>query len=115
MNPSKRNSKGKTLPSTRNSDSARPSLTEWLAVKLDLPADAMDGGIRLDLRGRNTLFVHGCTHILDFSPCEIRLLLGASTLIVAGRRLICTSYLAGAVGIEGYICSVCFCDEEVAP
>ena len=115
MNPSRRNSKGKTVSQPRNSDSARPSLTEWLAVKLDLPADAMDGGIRLDLRGRNTLLVHGCTRILDFSPCEIRLLLGTSTLVVGGKRLICTSSLAGAVGIEGYICSVCFCDREVEP
>jgi hypothetical protein len=35
-------------------------------------------------------------------------------LTVAGQRLICTSYLAGAVGIDGYICSLCFEDGEVS-
>lgn len=103
MNPSKRNSSAEN----------HPSLLEWLAVKLDMPADVLNGGIRLDMRGRNTLTVHGCTRILDFSPCEIRLSLGDCTLAVLGERLICTSYLAGAVGIEGRINSVCFCDGEV--
>ncbi len=95
--------------------SERPTLSEWLAVKLDIPADALGGGIRLDLRGRHTLTVHGCTAILDFSPEIIRLCLGESTLEVCGQRLICTSYLAGAVGIEGFICSIRFSDGEVAP
>ena len=36
-----------------------------------------------------------------------------ATLTVTGCRLICTAYLAGAVGIEGYICSVSFADGEV--
>ena len=108
MNPSKRKKRVAAPPD-------RPSLTEWLAVKLDIPADALDGGIRLDLRGRNTLTVHGCTRILDFSPETIRLALGDCGLTVCGRRLICTSYLAGAVGIEGVICSIAFCDGEVEP
>jgi sporulation protein YqfC len=102
MNPSKRNAAGEP----------RPSLLERLAVQFDVPADILDGGIRLDMRGRNTLTVHGCTRILDFSPCEIRLSLRDCILIVVGERLICTSYLAGAVGIEGLIHSVCFGDGE---
>jgi sporulation protein YqfC len=89
-------------------------LTEWLATKLDIPTDILNGGLRLDMRGRNTLIVHGCIRILDFSPCEIRLALPGSTLTIGGQRLICTSYLAGAVGIDGYICSLYFGDEEVA-
>ncbi|MBE6653469.1 MAG: hypothetical protein E7610_08670 [Ruminococcaceae bacterium] len=107
MNPKKRNSRGSDTPSRR-------TMTEWLAVRLDAPADVLDGGIRLDMRGRNTLTVHGCTRIMDFSPCEISLCLGGScTLTVEGQRLICSSYLAGAVGIEGLICSIRFCDGEV--
>ena len=43
----------------------------------------------------------------------MRLALRDATLTVSGRRLICTAYLAGAVGIEGYICAVTFCDGEV--
>ena len=93
----------------------RRTLPEWLAVKLDIPADLMGDGLRLDMRGRHTLTVHGCRRILDFNPCEVRLAIGESTLTVRGRRLICTAYLAGAVGIEGYICGISFCDGEVAP
>ncbi|MBQ9151687.1 MAG: YabP/YqfC family sporulation protein [Clostridia bacterium] len=109
MNSSKRNSKG----TEGKLQETRP-LTEWLAVKLDIPADALEGGIRLDMRGRNTLTVHGCRRILDFSPCEIRLSLKDCTLVIGGQRLICTSYLAGAVGVEGCICSISFEDGEVA-
>ena len=91
----------------------RPSLTEWLAVKLDIPADISGDGLRLDMRGRHTLTVHGCRKILTFSPCEVSLALQDSILKIRGRRLICTAYLAGAVGIEGYICGISFCDGEV--
>ena len=88
----------------------RPSLAEWLAVRMDVPADVLTGGLRLDMRGRNTLTVHGCTRILDYSPEAVRLRLAEGAVVVTGERLICTSYLAGAVGIEGRICSVTFCD-----
>ncbi len=90
---------------------SRP-LAEWLSVQLDIPGDLPDGGIRLDMRGRHTLTVHGCRRIVDFSPEAIRLALKACTLLVRGRRLICTSYLAGAVGIEGEIVCVQFEDGE---
>lgn len=94
-------------------NTARRPLGEWLAVKLDIPADLTGGGLRLDLRGRNSLTVHGCRRILDFSPREVKLAVENATLTVTGCRLICTAYLAGAVGIEGYICSVSFADGEV--
>lgn len=96
----------------RKKEQGRP-LKEWLAVKLDVPADVMGDGLRLDMRGRHTLTVHGCRKILTFSPCEVSLALKDSTLTVKGRRLICIAYLAGAVGIEGYICGISFCDGEV--
>ena len=107
MNPKKRKP-------TETENERRP-LTEWLAVKLDIPADTLTDGLRLDMRGRNTLTVHGCTGILDYSPCEIRLALRDGVLSVLGQRLICTSYLAGAVGIDGCICALRFEDEEVSP
>ncbi len=88
------------------------TLSEWLSVCLDIPSDVGDG-IRIDLRGRHTLTVHGCRRILDFAPTEIRLALPDTTLVIAGERLICTSYLAGAVGVEGCICCIRFEDEEV--
>ncbi len=91
---------------------SRPPFSEWLSVHLDIPADLGSGGIRLELRGRNTLTVHGCRKILDFSTCAIRLALPGVDLLVEGDRLTCTSYLAGAVGIEGCICRLEFCNGE---
>lgn len=93
----------------------RPSLREWLAVKLDISPELTGQDLRLELRGRNILTVHGCTGILDFNPRTVCLAVGESTLTIRGRRLICTAYLAGAVGVEGYICSLCFSDGEVTP
>jgi sporulation protein YqfC len=90
----------------------RPSRAEWLAVKLDIPADVTGGGLRVDLRGRNNLTVHGCRRILDFSPCEIKLEMEDAILTVCGCRLICTAYLADAVGVDGYVCSLTFADKE---
>ena len=90
----------------------RPSKAEWLAVKLDVPGDVMGGGLRVDLRGRNSLTVHGCRKILDFSACEIKLELEDAILTVCGCRLICTAYLADAVGVDGYVCSLTFTDKE---
>ena len=91
---------------------SRPSLAEWLSVHLDIPADISSGGLRLDLRGRHTLTVYGCRRIVDFSPTEILLSMEDCGLLVEGERLTCTSYLAGAVGIEGCICRIAFSDGE---
>ncbi len=99
----------KHLPENKS----RPPLSEWLSVHLDIPSDLPAGGIRLDLRGRHTLTVYGCRRIVDFSPCTIRLALTGCDLVVEGDRLMCTSYLAGAVGIEGCICRMNFEDGEV--
>lgn len=93
----------------------RRPLSEWLAVKLDVPADVTEGGQRLVLRGRSTLTVHGCRRILDFTPEKVCLAMPEATLVIRGCRLICTAYLAGAVGIEGWICGLDFCDGEVKP
>ena len=90
----------------------RCPLPEWLAVHLDVPADLFGGGLRLDLRGRHTLTVHGCCRIVDYTPTEIRLALRDAVLSVVGVRLICTSYIAGAVGIEGRIDAIRFEDGE---
>ncbi len=89
----------------------RRPLPEWLSVCLDIPSDLADG-MRLDLRGRHTLTVHGCRRILHYGTDEIRLALPHCMLTISGERLVCTSYLAGAVGIEGQICGLVFCDEE---
>lgn len=109
MNPRK---PGKPNMGKEESPAGR-SLAEWLAVKLDVPSDVLEGGLRVHLRGRHSLTVHGCRRILDFTPEEIRLKLKDGVLCVRGCRLTCTAYLAGAVGVEGCIVSLQFEEEEV--
>ena len=84
----------KRRPPKHAPDPCRPTLPEWLAVKLDIPADITGDGLRLDMRGRHTLTVHGCRKILDFTPCEVRLALRDATLTVTGGIL--TAAILGA-------------------
>lgn len=92
----------------KSGDHPRRSAPEWMAVHLDFPPDVWEGGLRLELRGRNALTVHGCRRILDYRPEEIRLAVKNAVLSVRGERLICTSYLAGAVSIDGRIDAMIF-------
>ena len=96
----------------RKENDRRPTLPEWLAVKLDIPADVTGDGLRLDMRGRHTLTVHGCRKIVEYRPDRVRLQMKSCYLLVRGCRLICVSYLAGAVELEGQIDGVCFENEE---
>lgn len=86
----------------------RRPLPEWLAVRLDLPPDILTGGMRIELRGRNLLTVFGCRRILTYTTTCIRLEMKDTVLAVYGQRLGCTSYLAGAVGMDGRIDRLCF-------
>ena len=88
------------------------SLAEWASAKLDIPADIFPGAGTLELRGRNTLTLRGCRHILKYSPEEMRFQMNKDRLTVTGKRLVCTSYLCGAVVIDGRIDSVSFEGEE---
>lgn len=91
----------------RDQKAPRPPMRERVAAFLDIPTDVKEG-IRLDMRGRRSLTVHGCRRILDFTPDTVILSLGEDALRITGEHLICTAYLAGAVGIEGYLAGVCF-------
>ena len=90
----------------------RPSLREWMAVKLDVPAELLDGDISVRLCGRYSMVIHGCRRILSFTPSEVRLDMGSCELSVWGKRLICTAFLAGDVGVEGLISGMVFDREE---
>ena len=81
----------------------RRPLPEWLAVRLDIPPDLVSGGFRVELRGRHALTVHGCIRIGAYTPEEITLAVRGGDVIISGERMVCPSYLAGAVGIDGRI------------
>lgn len=84
------------------------TLVEYLSVKAELPSDALIGETRIELRGRNILFIGGCRRILKYSPTLIAVEVKGDCVVVKGERLICTSYHAGNISVEGFISSLSF-------
>ena len=81
---------------------------ERLCQRLDLPPDVLPGEGLVEIRGRYALCVSGCGKILTYTPDVICVAMGRGCLRIEGKRLICTSYHAGAVGVDGLICRVSF-------
>lgn len=95
----------------QESTEKRP-LSERLGTFLDVPADLLCGGCYMELRGRNNLRLQGCRNILVYTAEEIVLRLRRGAVRVRGRRLVCTSYHAGSVEIDGRIDGVEFTENE---
>jgi len=95
----------------RESTEKRP-LSERLGTFLDVPADLLCGGCYMELRGRNDLRLQGCRSILVYSDTEIVFRLRRGVVRVRGRRLVCTSYHAGSVAINGRIDGIEFPEGE---
>ena len=110
-----RKKKSNSTPSKDDVPHTHRPIPEWLAVKLDFPPDVLSGGMRVELQGRNSLLVHGCRKILHYTPEALHLLMKGCVLCIEGERLICHTYLAGAVGVDGLINRLCFMDEERLP
>lgn len=98
-------------PSGENGGGRCP-LPEWLATRLDIPPDVWTGGMRVEIRGRNSAVVHGCQRILSYRPDQVCLQMKTCRLSVKGKRLCCVAYLAGAVELNGEIDSVDYVAEE---
>ena len=99
--------------SKNNEKKGKATLLEFLSVKAELPSDALAGETRIELRGRNLLFVQGCRRILKYSPELISLEVKGDSVSIAGERLVCTSYHAGGVSVEGRIVSLSFSEGRV--
>ena len=97
----------------RRKEEGRVSAVEWLERKFDITPDVFDG-VRIEIRGRHKLLLHGCRKILKYGENEMLLDLGKTKLRVCGERLWCTSFVSGALGVGGHICSVSFTEEERA-
>ena len=91
----------------------RVRAAEWLERKFDISPDILDG-VRIEIRGQNKLLLQGCRKILKYGEDEMLLDLGKTQLRVCGERLWCTSFISGALGVGGHICSVSFIGEEHA-
>jgi len=88
----------------------REDWRERVSRALDVPPDLLPGGSLLEIRGRQAMTVRGNGKILTYTPEEICVELSRGVLSVKGRRLVCTSYYFGALGIEGRIDAVVFED-----
>lgn len=98
--------------SKKEHKSDKRTLLEYLAVQNELSPDALAGEARVELRGKNQLFVSGCRRIIVYSPTLIVLAIKGDELSIKGERLICTSYHTGTVSIGGAISSVSFLGGE---
>ena len=84
---------------------------ERLCRCLDVPPDLFSGAGLLEIRGRNAIRVEGCGKIKIYTPERICIVMGKGSVTVTGKRLACTSYRAGSIGIDGFICGVFFEEE----
>ena len=78
-------------------------LIEYLATKAELPSDVLTGEFRIELRGRNTLFMQGCRRILKYSPEEMKIAAKGFEISIKGRRLVCSAYYGGNITVDGFI------------
>lgn len=88
-------------------------VSERICRALDLPTDILPHRTYVEIRGRSEVKICGGGAILLYSPEEIRIAAeGGCYISVRGYALGCCSYNMGAVGIEGRILSVSFCEGE---
>ena len=80
----------------RKDKGERVPVAEILSRRFDIPADLLGGGLTVELRGRNNLYVSGCEQILSYST--------------EWRRLVCTTYYNAQLGIDGEIDGIVFSD-----
>jgi hypothetical protein len=90
----------------KKSNKNKARIVEYLAVKTSLASDSLVGEARIELRGRNTLFMQGCRRILKCSPEEMVMAAKGFAIRIRGQRLICSTYHDGTVSIDGLIESV---------
>ena len=86
----------------------RAGMKERICRALDLLPDTFGAESCVEIRGRGSVTVSGTRKILTYTPELIRLALHHGSLRIEGRRLLCTSYFSGSVGIDGRIDRVCF-------
>ena len=89
----------------------RKNISDSIRSGMLLPSDALLGEVRIELRGRNTLFLCGCRRIIKYSPQEIIFDTKDFCITVRGSDLVCTTYHYGSVTVEGCIGSVMLGDE----
>ena len=100
----------------RKSPEKRKSyFSERICRALDIEPDALPNSSLVEIRGRGAVSVSGGGKILTYTDEEIRIALKKGAVAIHGRHLICASFCAGKVRIEGRIKSVKFEDIDTLP
>ena len=60
---------------------------EYLSVKVGLPSDVLSGNMRVEICGRNQMYLHGCRRIIKYSADEMILSTSAALVRVRGKGL----------------------------
>ena len=95
-----------------SNDKKRKSLSYVLQSGMSLPSDALLGEVRIEMRGRNVLFVNGCRRIIKYTPEHIIFSVNGFRIDIMGKCLTCTTYHYGSVTVEGHICSLTYEEDE---
>ena len=92
-------------------NASRMSFAEKINKTLDISPDILPHGTMIAIRGRSSMSVSGSIGILLYTPTEIKLSMHKGTLSIRGCRLVCASYNAEEIRIDGSIDSISFEEE----
>ena len=86
----------------------RPSIAEAMGKRLEIDADLMRSGVRVEMRGRQRVEIGGVRRVVSYEDTCVRLQLTGETVAVTGCRLECVFYRDGEMAVEGRIDGVSF-------
>ena len=86
----------------------RPSIAEAMGKRLEIDADLMRNGVRVEMRGRQRVEIGGVRRVVSYADTCVRLQLTGETVAVTGCRLECVFYRDGEMAVEGRIDGVSF-------
>ena len=103
------------IGSKRTEKEDKLKFSERMCRALDIEPDVLLGSSLIEIRGRGTVAISGSGRILDYTDEEIRIALKKGAVVINGKCLVCASFCAGKVRIEGRIKSVKFEEFSNAP
>ncbi|RAK22436.1 sporulation protein YqfC [Anoxybacillus vitaminiphilus] len=89
----------------------RRQVRNWLANKMELPADILMDLPRITMIGQIHIYIENHRGLLSFSDKEIRLLLKQGQLLVKGEAFVIKTILPEEILLEGKISQVLYLDE----
>ncbi len=86
-----------------------PTLRERLCHSFDISPDVFPRGTHIELRGRCSLTLRGCTVIRVYNSETVCFASSEGDIRISGQRLCCSAYRRGIAVVDGQIDSVSFC------